>query len=176
MTYWPPSKIKGLRESLAQTQVEFARSALVSAKTVTNWERGVCAPSELAEWRLSELNANKEGEVTQEKAQPYPGPSQKQTEPHTPGEWKIHWNPGARVCWEGHENPATIVSGDKFIATIQQQGRRTAANARLIKAAPKMFAALRTIRHLIQECERTGPTGAKIQRVIDKAIARVEGE
>ena len=174
MTYWPPSKIKGLRESLAQTQVEFARSALVSAKTVTNWERGVCAPSELAEWRLSELNANKEGEVTQEKAQPYPGPSQKQTEPHTPGEWKIHWNPGARVCWEGHENPATIVSCDKFIATIQQQGRRTAANARLIKAAPKMFAALELL--LAETSYHEGWKDKKVVQNARAVIAEVEGE
>jgi len=58
MTYWTPDKIKELRDSLEQTQVEFARSVLVSPKTVTNWERGACAPSELAEWRLDELDAN----------------------------------------------------------------------------------------------------------------------
>ena len=54
---WTPAKIRALRKSLGQTQAEFDVSMMVSPSTVTNWECGTCAPSELAEWRLDELDA-----------------------------------------------------------------------------------------------------------------------
>jgi len=51
------------------------------------------------------------------------------TEQHTPGPWHV-------------EDDQTIWAGDELVAAAQRLDMPMAANARLIAAAPKMFAAL----------------------------------
>ena len=51
----PAQRIKAIRAGLGMTQMEFAHELGITVSTVSNWERGVYAPSGLAEQRIREL-------------------------------------------------------------------------------------------------------------------------
>jgi DNA-binding transcriptional regulator YiaG len=54
-----PAEIRALREARGETQEEFARAVGVRRPTVSDWERGVLAPSRLALRVLATLRADR---------------------------------------------------------------------------------------------------------------------
>lgn len=56
-----PSAISGVRKSLGETQVEFARRFCRTVRSVENWEQGVCHPDPLVVRELERLSRKARG-------------------------------------------------------------------------------------------------------------------
>ena len=70
------------------------------------------------------------------------------------------------------KNPYCIVASGRLIAIGQQQAKRTMANARLIKSAPKLLEALK---RLLEDCEDRGPLPSSMN-MAREAIAEARGD